>query len=110
MNQIPSRPLIREINVLVNDKSLKSCSVTLIADTGAGISVISDTCNALDFAEIKLDKTDQKVTGAFGNDQFRILGAVDFGLAIDDEIISIRFYVVNSNNFQVLLGWPENWG
>ena len=97
------RPLTRSI--LLTDATGKSkTKIKTVIDTGSAVSLIS--FDKVSNMPIETAVNAPKLQGAFDSGGVEVIGQVVLYLLADGVRKPIKFYVVDQENFQCIIGWP----
>ena len=98
--------LRRRVKLLKPDG--KMVEISAVVDSGAAVSILTNaTVNEHALTVDPLDN-DIKLSGAFDTFHTDVVGSTVLQALIDDELIDVKFRVVNSPALKMnLLGWPE---
>ena len=101
-----TEPLKRQINVYHIDDIGKKYSVICCFDSGSSVDLINADLDILKNFELEKYSENLTLSGAFGSNS-KIYGTVTLGIVIDEVLKFIRFLVVSTKNFSLLIGQPS---
>ena len=96
----------RKIEVFRENDIGKSYSVICHFDSGSSVDLINVNLDILRDVQLKKYTGKMTLSGAFGQNS-NIFGSVILGIVIDNVLKYIRFLVVSTNNFSMLIGQPS---
>ena len=101
------QPLKRILNYLIPG-TLKRHDIITVIDSGSGISLAGAHVPLLKHVKIEPILNDIPVlSGAFGGEKAEVIGYIRVQMLVDEVLEDIKFHIVNSNEFDLILGWGD---